>query len=254
MVFCYDKSFEGLLTCVFDAYLLKSFPEALVTDGEPLPMFCDVVWTVVTDSTKAERVWNGLKKKLSREALYQLTVVWMADRVPQRDELMMRYIRKTIDAPKSIEVNFADADVLDLSRLYKQVSYERMRVMQFARFQKAADGTYYAPFEPDHNVLPLALAHFKDRFQDQKWLLYDVRRSYGFYYDLHTVKEVTFTQDEEFLRSGFLDPDKMADDEQLFQQLWKTYFKSICIKERLNPRKHKQDMPVRYWKFLTEKH
>ncbi|WP_240054607.1 DUF4130 domain-containing protein, partial [Bacteroides uniformis] len=22
---------------------------------------------------------------------------------------------------------------------------------------------------------------------------------------------------------------------------------------RLNPRKHKQDMPVRYWKYLTEK-
>ena len=38
-----------------------------------------------------------------------------------------------------------------------------------------------------------------------------------------------------------------------FQQLWKTYFKSTTIKERLNPRKHKQDMPVRYWKYLTEK-
>ena len=25
------------------------------------------------------------------------------------------------------------------------------------------------------------------------------------------------------------------------------------IKERLNPRKHRQDMPVRYWKYLTEK-
>ncbi|WP_302587710.1 DUF4130 domain-containing protein, partial [Paraprevotella clara] len=31
------------------------------------------------------------------------------------------------------------------------------------------------------------------------------------------------------------------------------YFKAICIKERLNPRKHRKDMPVRYWKYLTEK-
>ncbi len=253
MVFCYDKTFEGLLTCVFDAYLHKSFPEALITEGDPLPMFCEAVWTVVTDSTKAERVWKGLQKKLSKEALYQLTVVWMADRVPKADELMMRYMRKTIDAPQSIEVNFADPDVLDLSRLYKQVSYERMRVMQFARFQKAADGTYFAPFEPQHNVLPLALAHFKDRFRDQKWLLYDVRRAYGYYYDLHSVREITFSQQEKFLESGLLDPEKMAADEPLFQQLWKTYFKAICIKERLNPRKHRQDMPVRYWRFLTEK-
>ena len=45
----------------------------------------------------------------------------------------------------------------------------------------------------------------------------------------------------------------MDKDEKLFQQLWKTYFKAICIKERLNPRKHKQDMPIRYWKHMTEK-
>ncbi|MCQ4902025.1 DUF4130 domain-containing protein, partial [Phocaeicola vulgatus] len=25
------------------------------------------------------------------------------------------------------------------------------------------------------------------------------------------------------------------------------------IKERWNPRKHRQDKPVRYWKYLTEK-
>lgn len=45
----------------------------------------------------------------------------------------------------------------------------------------------------------------------------------------------------------------MDDDELMFQKLWKTYFKSVCIKERLNPRKQKQDMPVRYWKYITEK-
>ena len=50
-----------------------------------------------------------------------------------------------------------------------------------------------------------------------------------------------------------LDESLMDKDEKLFQQLWKTYFKAICIKERMNPRKHRQDMPVRYWKYLTEK-
>ena len=52
---------------------------------------------------------------------------------------------------------------------------------------------------------------------------------------------------------GRLDEELMDKDERLFQQLWKTYFKAICIKERWNPRKHRQDMPVRYWKYLTEK-
>ena len=43
------------------------------------------------------------------------------------------------------------------------------------------------------------------------------------------------------------------EDEMWYQEMWRTYFKAICIKERLNPRKHRKDMPVRYWKYLTEK-
>lgn len=100
----------------------------------------------------------------------------------------------------------------------------------------------------------MTVGHFKDRFADQRWLIYDMKRRYGFYYDLHTVEEVTFDDDGQaaHLITGMLDESLMDKDEKLFQQLWKTYFKSITIKERLNPRKHKQDMPVRYWKYITE--
>lgn len=253
MVFRYDKTFEGLLTCVFDAYKLKSFPEHLLEEGEPLPLFNEGLWTVVSEAEKADRVWRGLQKKLSRDALHQLTRCWMADGTPHVDELLFRYICKNIDAPKSVEVNFADPDVLALSHVYKQVGHESMRLIQFARFQKAADGTYFAPFEPLHNVLPLAIGHFRNRFGDQKWIIYDVKRGYGFYFDLQRVQEITFPQDAPFLHSGLLDSDKLDQDEALFQKMWQTYFKAISIKERTNPRKHKQDMPVRYWKFLTEK-
>ena len=50
-----------------------------------------------------------------------------------------------------------------------------------------------------------------------------------------------------------LDESLMVKDEKLFQQLWKTYFKSVAIRERINPVKQRKDMPVRYWKYLTEK-
>ena len=56
-----------------------------------------------------------------------------------------------------------------------------------------------------------------------------------------------------FTEDDMLDEKLAHEDEALIQQLWKTYCKAICIKERLNPRKHRQDMPVRYWKYLTEK-
>ena len=40
-VFVYDKTFEGLLTAVFDAYSRRSFPDLLLAEGEPFPLFYD---------------------------------------------------------------------------------------------------------------------------------------------------------------------------------------------------------------------
>ncbi len=255
VLFVYDYSFEGLLTVVFEAYARKRFPDALLREGCPLPLFYDEAITVLTDEGRAGRVWNALKKKLSPMALGCLSQCWLSEREGV-DLLLFRYMRKTIDARMSIETNFADPDVLALSRIWKKVNAERIRLLQFVRFQRASDGTYFGALEPDYNVLPLVVDHFKDRFADQRWLLYDIRRRYGFYYDLHRVEEVTFDtgdEREQHLITGLLRDTMIADDERFFQQLWKAYFHSICIRERLNPRKHKQDMPVRYWKYLTEK-
>lgn len=251
-IFIYDKTFEGLLTVVFDAYFRKTFPDVLLAEGEPLPLFYDEVVNVCTDEQKSGRVWKGLQKKLSGSALTYLTISWLSE-LPDIDELLFRYIRKAIDAPRSIELNFGDEDVLELSRICRKVSFERTRMLQFVRFQKAVDGTFFAAVEPDYNVLPLAVKHFKDRFADQKWLIYDKKREYGFYYDLSEVAEVNFETEEAHLLTGLLDESLMVKNEKLFQRLWKTYFKSIAIKERVNPRKQRQDMPVRYWKYLTEK-
>lgn len=252
-IFIYDYTFEGLLTCIFDAYFRKTFPDLLLKEGEPLPLFYDETFHVSTDERKAMRVWRGLEKKISHHALSALTYCWLSE-LPEVDKRLFRYIRKAIDSPRSIETNFADADVLELSKIYKKVDGERVHMMQFVRFQKAADGTFFAAVEPQFNALPLAVEHFKDRFADQPWLIYDVKRQYGYYYDLKEMKEVTFENPQQaHLVTGMLNESLMANDEKLFRQLWKTYFKAICIKERWNPRKHRQDMPVRYWKYLTEK-
>lgn len=253
IIFIYDHTFNGLLTCLFDAYNRKTFPDLLLKEGESLPLFYDEALSITTSEEKYNRVWRGLQKRLSISALSNLTYGWLSE-LPKIDQLLFRYMKKVFDSPTSIETNFADPDVLELSKIWKKVNNERHRLLQFIRFQKANDGTFFAPFEPLYNVLPLTIPHFKDRFADQPWLIYDIKRKYGFYYNLKTVEEVTFEANtQEHLISGMLDESKMDKEEHLFQNLWKTYFKAICIKERLNPHKHKQDMPIRYWKLLTEK-
>ena len=253
-LFLYDRTFDGLLTAVFDAFVRKQFPTVLLGEGEPLPLFHDEVFTVVTDEEKSARVWRALEKKLSKQALTMLTVSYLAEEA-ELDIHLFNYICKAVKAEKSIETFFTDEDVRYVTDAFRRVRYERLRMMQFVRFQKAKDGTYFAIIRPDYNVIPLIIPHFEDRFADQPWIIYDVRRNYGCHYNGHEVTEITFTDDGRTFdpRTGKLDKELLAQDEQLFQDLWRTYFKAVCIKERLNPRKHRKDMPVRYWAYMTEK-
>ncbi|WP_029902039.1 TIGR03915 family putative DNA repair protein [Prevotella sp. 10(H)] len=251
IVFFYDKTFEGLLTAIFDAYSRKVFPDKLLAEGDILPIFVDETYTVVTQEDRAARVWAALEKKMSRNACSSLTCAWLYDEAGA-DEIIFSYIRKMLNSKISIETNFGDEDVLRVNKMAHKVLKEQYYIKQFVRFQKAADDIFFATVSPTYNALPIAIPHFKDRFADQKWVIYDIKRHYGFYYDLHTAVEMTFDDDEHLL-SGKLDEELMAQDEKLFQELWKGYFKSMTIKERINPKLHRQHMPRRFWKYLTEK-
>ncbi len=97
-IFVFDNTFEGLLTSVFEAYSRRVFPDALSPEGEPLPLFHDEVFTVITEEEKAKRVWRGLQKKLSSGALSCLAQCWLAEE-QETPMLLFRYICKAIDAP-----------------------------------------------------------------------------------------------------------------------------------------------------------
>ena len=77
-VYVFDGTMDGLLTAVFDAFALKEQPEQLLAEGDALPLFCDHTYHVTTDEEKARRVWAGLEKKLSREALRLISVSWLS--------------------------------------------------------------------------------------------------------------------------------------------------------------------------------
>jgi probable DNA metabolism protein len=250
-VFRYDKTFEGLLTAVFDAYFRKTFPDLLLGEDDIEPMFTEELFTVLTQRDKAGRVWKALQKKLSSNACNMLTHVWLSE-TEGCDMLIFRYVCKVLDSRQSIEMNFADDLVMQVRSLAQKVNREHHRMIEFIRFQKAADDLYFAPISPDHNCLPLIINHFRERFADQKWIIYDTKRNYGFYYDLKSVTEMSLDNMDMF-KDGKLNESLMAEDEQKYQQLWKAYFKAMTIKERINPKLHRQHLPVRYWKYLTEK-
>lgn len=251
LYFRYDNTFEGLLTAVFDAFHRKQFPQKMTGSPADIPLFTEI-HEVITDGEKAERVLKGLQSKLSRSALQMLSVCFLSG----SDEVsthIFHYICKNFRAAKSIELNFADPDVLQLSKVYKKVQRESEKMRQFVRFQKTADGIFFACIEPLYDVLPLVAEFFEDRFADQQWLIYDARREYGLYYNLEKTEVVHFDNLLVSPDTGQLSPEQMDDHEKDFQNLWRQYFKSAAIKERINLKLQRQHMPRRFWKYLTEK-
>lgn len=255
-VYVFDGTMDGLLSAVFDAFLLKEEPEQLLTGGDVLPLFCERIYKVTTDAEKARRVWTGLEKQLPREALRVISTSQLSELQELWQPLFMLAC-KVFRQGKEVVSNFADPDVLTVTQIARRVAHEAHRMMQFVRFQKAKDGIYLAVISPDHNVLPLIVDHFHDRFNDQPWLIYDARRHYGYHYDGESPPiHITFENETSVpfsLADGKLSDDILSSDDHLLQDLWRTYFKAICIRERLNPRKQLNDMPRRYWKYLTEK-
>ena len=256
-VYTFDNTLDGLLTAVFDCFFLHQQPEMLLGEGEQLPLFADEPHVVVADGEKAERVWKGLEKHLSKDGLRMISLSWLSEERALNQPLF-NFICKVFRLPagSGIEQNASDPDVLEVRNACRRVLHEQLRMKQFIRFQKAKDGTYLAVVSPDHNVLPLVTDHFSDRFNDQPWLIYDARRHYGFNYDGHSVIRITFEDEAAVpfnLANGKLNDEVLSSDDQLLQNLWRTYFKAICIKERMNPRKQLSDMPHRYWKYMTEK-
>lgn len=260
VVYVFDGTMDGLLTAVFDAFERHEQPEKLLTSGDALPLFCDQIHEVVTDEEKAQRVWKGLEKRLSFNAIRLISVSWLSE-LPELSGSLFNYVCKTFRLPaksgNSIERNFADPDVFAVTQIARKVLHEQLRMKQFIRFQKAKDGTYLAVVRPDHNVLPLIIAHFRDRFNDQPWLIYDAKRHYGYYYEGKDLPvRITFEDETAIpfnLTDGKLKDEMLSSDDHLMQELWRTYFKAICIRERINPRKQLSDMPRRYWKYMTEK-
>ncbi|WP_245911205.1 TIGR03915 family putative DNA repair protein [Neisseria iguanae] len=121
----------------------------------------------------------------------------------------------------------------------------------FVRFEEyhvhgKPDPIYIARIEPQFDILPLITCFFRNRYANQQWLIFDVSRSYGVYFDktaVHQIRDLDVSRGHTAL----------SECERHCQKLWQRYFISTTITSRINLRQHRQMMPQRYWRYLTEK-
>lgn len=252
-IYVFDGSLEGILTSIFECYSRKSDIVKLVASANYQPDVFQESYTVISDPEKANRVWNGLKQKLDAKRMRTLYTSYLSEQAQTFQDLFdfMRYI---IDNPKGASENYGNASVLAVSQMDRKVHREKHRMEAFIRFQQTADGIFYAHIDPDFNVLPLISDHFRKRYADQRWIIFDLKRKYGLYFDLEKVEEITFDFTQTMSSAVNVLPSQILDPkEELYSLLWKDYFKSTNIPARKNMKLHIQHVPKRYWKYLSEK-
>jgi probable DNA metabolism protein len=250
VVYLFDGSFEGLLTTIFDSYKDRHPQKRIALASGFQAGLLESTISVVTDTEKAERVWNGLEKRIGKEKRHAFYTVFLSES-PEAFQHMLEYALYIFYHSDNRSLDYGNRHVQALALYAKQVSRERHRMKAFVRFNQSASGLYSAVVEPDFNVLPLIAKHFADRFADQKWMIFDNRRNYGIYYDGSGVSEVRLAEVE---KGCTLRTDVTVDEKDPFYtSLWQTYFKSTNIKERANLKLHIQHVPKRYWKYLPEK-
>lgn len=257
MDYLYDGTFEGLLCCVYEHYYGEKAEGIFTQESYQQNMLRSFI-QVETDESRASRVYEAVRDKISSESLRRIYAVFLSSE-PEKEMKILRYVVLGFRIGGKINLLHGNAVVFDVQQAEQKVYAERHRYLGILRFSVIrADGrmaaayeteesqareVLYARLEPDNDVIELMTPHFADRYKNDPFVLHDIRR-----------EKAVFAQGGHWY-SAELPKDALAElapGEAEYRKLWKQYFDTIAIRERTNPSCQKRCMPVRYWKHLTE--
>ncbi len=253
IIYTYDGTIDGLFTVVFRAFQSRSAPREILSLrlGTQIPI--GDITAVESCPEEAGRVRRGIIERSDERNLRLLQVAHLSES-KQTDMLLWKYLKKLFAMPYGEYYrNMLDEDVYDLVQTARRVKKEVHRFHGFVRFQRTRDNMYVAAIDPDNDIVRLLAPHFKSRFPDRHWLIYDVRRKCGVFFDTQSVREVELEGNAFELDTGYIGQKARALDEDYYRKLWQTYYDSVNIQERKNSRQMRSFMPGRYWKYLPEK-
>lgn len=187
-ILIYDGSFNGYLTAVFLAFdekiqVVDIQKSSRLQNG----LFSDAK-NIYTQLDKALRVWNGIQNK-SHVAIKNIYFSFLSEQ-KGIELLLYRFIRKLFFPHEVISLNFLDNNEAQINQLAKAVSKEKYRVETFTKFELTKADVYLANVSTEFDVLPLISKHFCARFRNQKWMIYDMNRKYGLYYDASRLTKI----------------------------------------------------------------
>lgn len=239
--YLYDGGFESFLTAL--SLALENGEACAISKeaGAEAGLFTEFI-NSGADPEKAARVRDLIEIRGSLDAWQRVRYVFLSE-APGSETAIFEYVRLLVEKGRRADNMLADDRVRTVHALADKVGGEAHRFKGFVRFKELADKTLYARIEPDHNVLPLLTGHFKARLGEFNWVIHDARRGMA---ALYFKKKLIFAPLEATRAPEF------DGKEAEVQALWKHFFKTVAIKERINPKLQRQNVPLKYRGNLIE--
>ncbi len=242
MIYEYDGSFFGYLSAVFDAWHdgLKETED--IRCGGSGDLFGTAVF-VPSDGRKAKRILDGLKSQCGGRTCHFLYYAFLAEQ-PQREMKLLSYLRRAFYLKEKFLHHLSEPLIWDVRQWARKTGNERHRLLGLARFRELDGGMLYCPIAPSCCVVPVMAPHFLRRFSGEEWVIHDVNRHFGVYYDRRGLSIVEISKS--------LAGPCLSEQERHLSSLWKRYYDAAAIEERRNEPLRRQFMPKKYWGFLIE--
>lgn len=242
VVLLYDDTFEGLLSAVFQSYSFHPAPEAVESRSLCQQRLGRRYVEAVPSEEQAERVIVGIRKTMGQEAYEKVWTAFQSSFL-DRGDAVYRYIRLGMRIGRAVHQRITDPRVMRVDKICSLVGREAGMLRQFVRFSKLEGGVYYGEISPEHGVLPMLMPHFYSRFQIQPFLIHD---------KTHRLAGVSDTRTWYIASAEKLRLPEMSADDGGYRRMWKAFYDTIAIQQRLNPMCRRNHMPKKYWKYLTE--
>ena len=156
---------------------------------------------------------------------------------------ILKYLCNGFDIGPTINNMLTVSYVFKVINMKKRATFECHRLKGLLRFQEISENLCYASIHPDNNIIEPLGQHFIRRLPSMNFMIHDKNRNLCFIYN---------TKEYKVINSQNIRIPDVSENEKLYQDLWKMFFKTIAIKERTNPKCQMQFMPKKYWKDLIE--
>lgn len=240
IIYRYDGTFDGLLTCVFQSYVHHELPAALFTPDDAQTMLFETRF-IETDHALAARVSGGLTRRVSDEAVNFIRMAHLTC-LYNRDAAILLFCRLAMSTGPAAMNALSDMRVNRLYRAVNALEREAHHYMGFVRFSDVR-GTLAAIIRPKNNVLPLLDPHFSDRYNAERFIIYDATHRMA----LMHAPDVSRILPMDCFRLPALSPEELQ-----IAALWRRFHETLAIEERVNPKLQRSLMPLRHRPVMTE--